>query len=259
VLSTLGNRSSDLRSLITAGDQVLAATAASNRELTGTVNGLPPFLIQLRATLGTLNTTLGIARPTLAALRPAAPLITPTLRELITLSGPATRLLHAAPTLLDDASRALPAITRFTTAFRPGVDALVPAAQQVVPLINFIALYRRELVAAMANLAADLQGTAAAAVPGGSTNYLRAISSIGRESLFGQGVRDPTTRSNANFSPGELANLAGGLFASSCSNTGNASEVPLPYGNVPCKVQSAFSWGHGVTRAYYPRLTKAPR
>ena len=111
----------------------------------------------------------------------------------------------------------------------------------------------------MANLAADLQGTAPAAVPGGSANYLRAVSAVGRESLFGQSTRDPTTRSNTYFSPGELANLASGLFASSCSNTGNTSQVPLPFGNVPCKVQSAFAWGNGVKTAYYPRLTKAPK
>ena len=190
------------------------------------MNALPPFLAQLRTTLGTLNTTLGIARPTLATLRPVAPLLTPTLREVVTLSGPATRLLRAAPTLLADAGAALPAITRFTTAFHPAIDAIVPAAREVVPIINFMSGYRRELVAAMSNLAGDLEATASANTPRGSAHYLRAISSLGRESIFGQTVREPTSRTNPYFSPGELANIGrGGLYAASCANTGNPSQA----------------------------------
>jgi phospholipid/cholesterol/gamma-HCH transport system substrate-binding protein len=111
VLGTLGSRSSDLQSLITAGDQVLSATAGRNTALTATVNSLPPFLRELRTTLGTLGVTLGIAKPSLAALEPVAPLLTPALSELITLSGPAVALLHEAPALINDATTALPAIT----------------------------------------------------------------------------------------------------------------------------------------------------
>jgi virulence factor Mce-like protein len=259
VLDTLGSRGADLQSLVRAGDSVLAATAARNTQLTATVNALPPVLAQLRTTLGNVNTTLGLARPTLADLRPVAPLLTPALQELIALSGPATSLLRQAPTLLDDAEAALPSITRFSRAFKPAVDVLLPAAQQLAPVISFIALYRRELVAAMANLAADLEASAPAATPSGRASYLRAISSLGRESLYGQSVREPTDRNNTYFAPGELANLAKGLFAANCNNVSNASQVPLPYDNVPCKVQPPFHWGNGVATAYFPRLRTRPR
>src|SRR2546421_8986574 len=79
VLTTVGDRAADLQTLIRAGDQVLSATASRNRDLTATVDALPPFLSELRTTLGTLNTTLGIARPSLQALKPAAPLLKPAL------------------------------------------------------------------------------------------------------------------------------------------------------------------------------------
>ncbi|HSO99190.1 MAG TPA: MCE family protein [Solirubrobacteraceae bacterium] len=259
VLSALGSRSSDLQSLVTAGDAVLATTAGRNTALTATVNALPPFLAQLRTTLGTLNTTLGIARPTLAALRPVAPLLTPTLREVVTLSGPATRLLHEAPRLLADAGLALPAITRFTNAFHPAIDQIVPAAREVVPIINLMSDYRQELVAAMSNLGADLEATAPANTTSGKAHYLRAISSLGRESIFGQAVREPTTRSNPYFSPGELANMGRGLYAATCANTGNSSQVPIGFGNVPCRVQPKFHWGNGIPDSYYPHLTRAPK
>jgi phospholipid/cholesterol/gamma-HCH transport system substrate-binding protein len=254
VFTTLGQRSADLQSLITAGDQVLSATAARNASLTATVNALPAFETQLRTTLDHARSTLSLAKPSLDALLPAAPLLTPTLRGLITLSGPALRLLHAAPRLVSDSIVALPAIERFEQAFRPGLDALEPAVQQVSPIINFIGLYRTELTTAMANLAASLEATAPSNAPGGTTKYLRSLAVVGNESIFGQTAREPTNRSNAYFSPGELANLnRGGLYAASCANTGNQSQSQGAFKNVPCRVQPGFRWG-GLTR-YFPHVT----
>jgi phospholipid/cholesterol/gamma-HCH transport system substrate-binding protein len=259
VLGTLGARSADLQSLITAGDQVLSTTASRNSQLTATVNALPPFLAELRTTLGALNTSLGLAKPTLAALRPVAPLLTPALSELVTLSGPAVKLLHQAPSLLSAAQGALPAITRFTNAFHPAIDAILPAARETAPIISIIGLYSRELVTAMANLSADLEATAPAATSSGTASYLRALGEISNESLYGQSAREPTNRSNTYFSPGELANVAsGGLLSASCSNTHNAAEVPVLGRNVPCRVQPPFQWGGGILSSYYPHVTRAP-
>jgi virulence factor Mce-like protein len=265
VLTTLGDRSSELQSLITSGDQVLSATAARNVALTQTVNALPPFLGELRTTLGTLNTSLGLAKPSLAALKPVAPLLTPALHELIALSGPAIKLLREAPGLLDDANRALPAITRFTAAFHPALDQILPAAEQLAPVISFMGLYSKELTSAMANLGADLEGRSAATstqpvgnVPAGQASYLRAIIGANDETLYGQKTREPTNRHNAYFSPGELSNLATGLFASDCNNVHNPSGFPLLTSNVPCKVQPAFHWGSNAPttpNGYYPHLT----
>jgi virulence factor Mce-like protein len=258
VLTTVGDRSSDLRSLLSAGNQVLSATASESGALTATINALPPFETELRTTLTSLNTTLGIARPSLDALRPVAPLLPPALNEVIQLSGPAVSLLHEAPSLLNAANAALPSITRFTRAFKPAVDALLPAAREVAPIISLIGLYRQELVAAMANLAADLQATAPAATTTGSASYLRAIQMFGRESLYGQTVREPTNRDNSYYAPGELSNLnAGGLRAANCNNVNNSSQLPLLFGNVPCKLQPPFNWGNGILSAYYPHVTRA--
>jgi virulence factor Mce-like protein len=260
VLNTLGQRSADVQSLVTAGNSVLSATAGRAGALTATVNALPPFLAQLRTTLSSLNTTLGLARPSLAALRPVAPLLTPALRELSALTVPVGHVIHEVPPVLRSAKRALPAIGSFADAFRPGVDALLPAAQQIVPMINFVARDKQNLVAAMANLAAGLQGTAAAATPSGTAHYLRALLSIGRESVFGQSVREPTDRNNTYYAPGELLDIGrGGLKSANCANTSNSSQVPLPFGNVPCRAQSPFDWGSGIGTSYYPRLKAAPK
>jgi phospholipid/cholesterol/gamma-HCH transport system substrate-binding protein len=259
VLSTLGSRSSDLQSLITAGDQVFSTTAARDAQLRATVDALPPFLAQLRATLRTLNTSLALGAPALAELKTAAPLLTPTLSELITLSTPALKLLHQAPSLLGAAQAAIPSITRFSKAFKPAIDAILPSAQELAPIISFIGLYNRELVGAMGNLSADLEATAPAATSTGTASYLRALGEISNESIYGQSVREPTNRDNSYYAPGELGDLGnGGLKAGSCANTGNASQVPVLGRNVPCRVQPPFNWGGGILSSYYPHVTRAP-
>ena len=257
VLTTLGDHSADLQSLVRAGEQVLSTTAARNTALTATVNSLPPFLTSLRTTLGTLNKTLGIAKPSLDALRPVAPLLTPALTELVALSGPAVKLLHEAPSLLTAADAALPSITRFSRAFKPAVDAILPAAQQLAPVISFIGIYNHELVAAMANLAADLEATTTANTTTGTASYLRAVIGLGNDSIYGQTIREPTDRNNAYFSPGELVNVGnGGLLSANCNNTGNPAQVPTLFKNVPCRVQPGFHWGNGITSGYYPHVTQ---
>ncbi|MHB8694052.1 MAG: MlaD family protein [Solirubrobacteraceae bacterium] len=259
VFNTLGARGADLHSLVTAGDQVFSATATENAALRSTVDATAPFLTQLRTTLGTLNTTLGIAKPSLAALRPVAPLLTPALRELSAVTGPALNVIHAAPALLSASKRALPAIGAFARAFRPGVDALLPAAQQIVPVIKYINIDRTELVAAMSNLAAALQATSAANTPGGTAHYLRAVTTLGSDSIFGASVRAPSNRNNTYYAPGELADIAnGGLKSATCANTSNPAQVPLPFPNVACREQGPFNWGNGIASGYFPRLTAAP-
>jgi phospholipid/cholesterol/gamma-HCH transport system substrate-binding protein len=254
VLSTLGQRSTDLQSLITAGDQVLSATSARDAQLRATVGELPGFLAQLRSTLSLTGTTLKLAKPSLDALQPATPLLAPVLRDVIALSGPAVALLHQAPRLLHDAKVALPAVARFNRAFHPALDALLPAVKQVVPMIDFIGMYKNELVNAMVNLAASLEATAPAQTPGGTAHYLRAMSVVSNESFFGHSIREPGNRDNTYFSPGELAYVAkGGLLSASCANTTNPSQSPLGLGNVPCRVQPGFRWA-GLTR-YFPHVT----
>ncbi len=260
VLTTLGNRSSDLQSVVTAGDQVFSATAVRDTALTATVNGLPPFMAQLRATLTTLNGTLGIAKPTLAVIEGAAVFVRPALSELVQLSKPAVSLLRQAPTLLRDANLALPSIASFTTAFNGALSPLLAAARQVVPIINLISQYSRETGAAFANLPADLNASATAT--NGVSRYLRASLALNNEGLFGQPSRPSTNRHNPYVSPGGLANVAsGGLLSSDCNNVGNVNAISLlSTGNVPCRLQPKFPWPANAASngpSYYPQATQA--
>jgi hypothetical protein len=134
--------------------------------------------------------------------------------------------------------------------------------RQITPIISFIGTYRTELVTAMANLSASLEAQAPAKTNGwpdrpGSASYLRAISVVGNESIFGQSVREPTNRDNTNYAPGELAHLRGGLLSASCANVHNASQSHLGFQNVPCRVQPGFRWNRLVR--YFPHVTAGSR
>ena len=258
VLGTLGQRSSDLVSLISAGEEVFSATAARAAALSATIDALPPFLTQLRSTLTQVNSTLGVAKPSLDALLPAAPLLKPALQDVISLSGPTIELLHRAPRLIQDSIVALPYITQFNRTFHPALDALVPALEQISPMIDFIGQYNKELVAAMGNLAAGLEATAPAQTPSGSAGYLRSLAVVGNETPFGQSIREPTNRDNSNPAPGEYAYVGrGGGLSANCENTSNQSQSGLGFANVPCRQQPGFRWSH-IDR-YFPHVTQGSK
>jgi virulence factor Mce-like protein len=260
VLTTVGSRSADVQSLVTAGDRVFSATAARDVALSQTVNRLPAFMIQLRRTLTTLNGTLGLARPTLAVIKNGAPLVKPALSQLVALSGPALSLLHEAPHLLTLTNKALPAISRFTVAFNGVLAPLLTAARQIVPIINYVQLYPKEIGAAFSNLGALLNGRAPAS--NGITHYIRAALTLNNEGLFGQAQRPASNRHNPYISPGELANVGrGGLESSDCNNIHNVTPVSLlSQGNVPCRLQPAFPWPKNAASngpSFYPHLTQS--
>jgi ABC-type transporter Mla subunit MlaD len=246
---------------------VLAATAARDAQLTATVNALPAFLTQLRTTLPLLNTTLGIAKPSLDALAPVAPKLPRALAALILLSNPAIKLLRQAPGLLNDATNALPSITRFTGAFKPAVDVILPAAQEIIPVVNYMGLYSKELTAALTHFGQINENIAPAATtqaignaPAGMAHYPRVLPPLNNEDLFGQATREPTNRHNPYTSPGELSNLATGLETSDCNNTGDAATVPVPATAIKCVTQPSYPWGSqipGLASGYFPHLTRS--
>jgi hypothetical protein len=151
-------------------------------------------------------------------------------------------------------------MTRFAEAFRPAVNRLLPAAQQLAPVIQVSQEFRQELQAGMSNLAAILQASTTAGTPSGMAHYLRALITLGADSVYGQSVRAPGDRSNTYFAPGEQNDIAaGGKRSSSCSNVHDAAQIPVFQANVPCRVQGLFAWGHGIPRSYYPRVKKAAK
>jgi virulence factor Mce-like protein len=254
-LRSVAARGTALRRLVGAGDQVFAATAARNRELTATVRALPPFLAQLRPTLSAVEQTAVEAAPTLHTLRPVAPLVGPALSGANRLAPQLTHAFRELLPILNTARTAVPALIKLVADIRPVTSALDPFMRQVVPIGKLADLYQRDTIASLANTAAALEGTTP--LPGGGTqHYLRTLLPLVNEGYAGIAQRFPTNRDNPYPAPGARAGLArGALPAFDCSNTASRQPAPiLPAlgansGAPPCITQAPWSF-QGTARSY---------
>ncbi len=238
VFQTIGDQQAAVAELVRSGNAALSATASQSANLTATIDATPPLLNELRLTSGAVETTAVKAGPTLREFRPVAPLVEPALRAVRDSSPDVTALLDDFDKLLPVARRGLPAASRFTSALTPLMDVLGPAARQVTPVTAYMAQYRKELVATMANVSASTLGKSPA-TNGKMLPYLRTLLPLGPEALVAYGKRLPTNRHNAYRAPGALADLLGGLTASNCAGTTGA-----------CKTDPGWSFDGGPKRYF---------
>ena len=250
VFGAIGGREAAVRTLISAGDRVLATTAARNRELTTTIQALPPFLRELRPTLAAAEGAAADAAPVLRALRPAAPLVQPALRDASALAPDLRALFQRLDPVITVARTALPAATRVLRTAGPLVDRLAPLGSELVPAVQYLGLYKRELVTQFVNIAADNQGSFTP--PGGKTplHYIRALVPVTSEAFVQNAKRLPSNRHNAYLAPGGLADLGkGGVKAFDCANLKNFQAVPVIGSVPPCRVQGPLTF-RGHTRQF---------
>jgi hypothetical protein len=187
----------------------------------------------------------------LREFRPVAPRIAPALRTISEASPQVEALLRDFGELTPLAREALPATASIVSALSPFMTETEPNAKQIVPVIQYVAAYRRELVAAMANIGAMAQGKAPG-TDGRPTAYLRTVVPFGPQSLVGARGRRPDNRHAAYMAPGGLDRLKDGLLASNCGHAGG-SAIPAP----DCMVQPGWSFA-GSKSAYFQRLSDEP-
>jgi phospholipid/cholesterol/gamma-HCH transport system substrate-binding protein len=92
----------------------------------------------------------------------------------------------------------------------PFLTRLKPFLGQLVPVIDYISTYKRELSGFFANSTAASEGQLSAA-QGGNAHYLRISNPINPEALTTFPTRPSSNRSNAYIAPGGYAALAKGL------------------------------------------------
>lgn len=249
-LNAVGDRASDVQSLVRSGNELFAATAARDRELTAAVRAFPPFLRDARAALKQFDGVAADAAPTLRTLRPVAPLVRPGLVEATRLGPLLTRTFRQSGPLLDASGPGLKALTRTLKAARPLMKVLEDAGRESVPVLQYVNGYRNELVTAIANL-----GAATNAVDGRGQKYLRVVLPLLNELIAGTEKRAGTYRGNAYMRPGGMNDLATGLQAASCKDAGNPNILSLGSGAPPCK-QATPQTFMGKT-GYYPQVQRA--
>jgi ABC-type transporter Mla subunit MlaD len=254
VFESLGRRQGELSGLVRALDTTLGATARRNAELAETVRILPTTLRELRPTLGEVEALSREARPLVRDLRPAARALEPTLRDVLPLAPELRGLFRDVDRVIAVADEALPATTATVEAAHPLFRLLVPVLQEAAPVVDYLGLYKRDVVNALAGVSAATQAAENPQGGGPPIHYLRALVPFTAEGLVAAGERFGTNRHNPYFLPGALEKLTTQLETFDCRNEGN--QAPPGAAGPACVVAPNLDFQGRNTR--FPQLRKAP-
>jgi phospholipid/cholesterol/gamma-HCH transport system substrate-binding protein len=211
VFAALTQRGGQLRDLVTNSNRLFAATARRSSELADAFVVLPTFLRESRATVRRLTRFAHNANPLVTQLRPAARELSPTLIDLRSIAPDLRGLFADLDPLIRVSRRGLPATERFIDDTRPLLARFDPFLREVVPIVDYLGLFRRQIAAFLANVPASTQ---ASSTPRGSSrpvHYLRLLQQLRPEDLAAFPTRLPTTRLNAYVEPEGPAKLGQGL------------------------------------------------
>jgi phospholipid/cholesterol/gamma-HCH transport system substrate-binding protein len=210
VFSAIGQSPAQLQGFIKNSNSVFAATAAQNAALAAAVKAFPAFTIATRLTIDRLTKFAQDTKPLIDELRPAARALDPDLEALPTLAPELKTLVVNVAPLTAASEKGFPALGEFLNESIPLLTRLKPYLGGVVPVINYINVYRREIAAFFANSTATTQGTLPSA-NGGLRNYVRISNPINPEVLAAYQHRLTTNRGNPYLQPGGYDQLLNGL------------------------------------------------
>ncbi|MFL5782870.1 MAG: MlaD family protein [Thermoleophilaceae bacterium] len=253
VFGALGQRQGELSALVVAGDRVMRTTAARDRDLAETVRILPTTLAELRPTLVQLRSLTHEAGPVVHALRPGARALAPALRDVSVLAPQLQGLFGDVDDLVTASRTGLPATTRIVHAARPVFQILVPVLQNAQPLVDYLGLYKAELVSQISSVASTFEAKQAQQAGGEPIHYLRALVPISSEAAVTQAKRHGSNRHNPYPLPGYMNRLRTFEQAFDCRNTANPV---APDSTPPCEVQPLFHFRGKATS--FPRLKPDP-
>jgi len=212
-LSALRGRQGELANLIRSSNTVFSTTAARARDIEATFRAFPTFQDESRLTLERLKSFAIEADPVMRQLVPVAEQLSPTLISLSKLAPEAKGFFEGLKPVIARAPKAFPALRKlFRDQFPPLLRAVDPFARNLNPLIAGIGLYKHELTAAMANVAAMSNPFLVESNKQGEQfHYIRALGPFSPESLATFPSRTTTNRTNAYAQPLYAKQLASGL------------------------------------------------
>ena len=250
VFGALGRRQGELSALVLAGNRVLSTTAARDRDLADTVRILPTTLAELQPTLVQLRSLAVEAGPVIQALRPGARALAPALIDTSILAPQLRATFRDVDRLVTASRTGLPATTRLVHASRPLFDILVPVLRNAQPLVDYLALYKAEVVSQISSVAAAFQASESQVAGGPRLHYLRALVPFSSEAAVAQAKRLGSNRHNPYPLPGHMNLLRTFELAFDCRNAGNPSGGDS---TPPCVVQKPLRFRGKATQ--FPRIT----
>jgi len=212
-LQALRGRQGELGDLIRASNAVFSTTAARDRDIEALFRAFPTFQDESKLTLERLKTFALNADPVMQQLVPVAEQLSPTLIALSKFATPAKGFFEGLKPVIARAPTGFPALRKlFRDEFPPLLRAADPFLRNVNPLLTGVGLYKHELTATMANIAAIANGKLPVEnAQGENAHYLRAMGPFNPESLATYPSRTTTNRTNAYPQPLAAKSLATGL------------------------------------------------
>jgi virulence factor Mce-like protein len=212
VFSALSASPSQLQSFVRNNNALFAATAARDTELAATFRAFPGFLTESRMTINQLTSFSRATQPLVDELQPAAIALNPVLKSTVTFAPELRTLLTNIGPLTAASKNGFPAFETFLDETVPWLTRLKPYLGGVVPVLNYLNDYRREIAAFFGNATAASQGTLApGSGRGGNLHYLNVAAPVNPEVLTPTQTRPETNRTNPYLQPGGFEQLAKGL------------------------------------------------
>jgi phospholipid/cholesterol/gamma-HCH transport system substrate-binding protein len=212
-LRALRGREGQLAELIRNSNAVFTTTAARNRDIEALFRAFPTFEDESRLTLDRLRTFALTADPVTRQLIPAARQLSPTLIAFSKLAPQAKGFFEGFGPVITLAQTGFPALRKFfRDEFPVLLRALDPFLRNLNPILTGLGLYKHELTAVMANVAAMANAKLTEEnAKGEHIHYLRAIGPFSPESLAAYPSRLTSNRTSAYPQPLASELLASGL------------------------------------------------
>jgi virulence factor Mce-like protein len=276
VFSSLARSPSALQGFIRNSNVTFAATAAQQAALAATIRAFPAFLIQTRATVNRVTQFSQLAKPLIDELRPAAVQLSPALQELVPLAPELRSLTTNVGPLTQASASGIPAFVAFLKASVPWLTRLKPYLGGLVPVIDYINSYRREVAGFFANSAATTQATGLNSAQTKALHYLRISNPINPEVVTPYQHRLYSNRSAAYLDPGAYDLITGmPVFGSYlCTSSPQPTIGPsIPAdlaailkadyytsnpGGPPCKAQASLGAATTGQQQDFPHLAQLP-
>ena len=219
----LRGRDGQLADLIQSSNAVFRTTAARDRDIEALFRVFPTFLDESRLTFDRLRDFAVNTDPLMRQLTPAAEELSPTLISLSRFAPEAKGFFEGFGPVIQRADTGFPAARRFLRDDFPVLlRALDPFLRNLNPILKGLDLYKNEIAAAMANVAAATNGSLS-----GGVHYLRALGPFGPESLATYQRRLTTNRNNAYPQPLASRRLPAGLLSFDTRQCGSGINARL--------------------------------
>lgn len=213
-LEALRGRQGELAGLIRNSNAVFTTAAERDRDIEALFRAFPTFEEESRLTVERFKDFAVKSDPVMRQLVPVAEELSPTLVAFSKLAPQAKGFFEGLRPVIKRAPTGFPAARKlFRDEFPPLLRAIDPFARNLNPLLTGLGLYKHELTAAVANVAAMSNATTPTNAAGVKVHYLRAMGPFSPESLATFPNRTTTNRPNAYPQPLSGKSLATGLLS----------------------------------------------